>query len=196
MARILVVYGTAYGQTQRIAGHLMDLLAEFGHELAMYQGDHLPADLDLDEYDAFVVAASIIRGRHQPYIRDFVREHAAKLNAASSAFVSVSGAAANAPVQAGEYLQQFFRDTGWYPSFSASFAGAMAYTRYGWVLRWIMKAISRKNGGPTDTTRDHEMTDWLRVYRFAAQLAAALPPPERSGPGATFKLAAALRKGR
>jgi len=52
MARILVVYGTAYGQTQRIVERLVDLLAEFGHESDMYPGDHLPVDLDLDEYDA------------------------------------------------------------------------------------------------------------------------------------------------
>ena len=182
MARILVVYGTTYGQTQRVGRRTVDRLADSGHELSMYKGDHLPGNLSLDEYDAFVVAASIIGGRHQRYTRDFVRKHVVRLNAAPSAFVSICGAAAASPAPAGEYLQEFLRQTGWRPAFSASFAGAIAYTRYGWVLRWIMRMISRKNGGPTDTTCDHELTDWNAVDCFAEQLSHALPAPGPSSP--------------
>lgn len=52
----------------------------------------------------------------------------------------------------------------------------MAYTKYGFVLRWITKIISRRRGGPTDTTRDHDMTDWEAVDQFAKRLAEALTP--------------------
>jgi menaquinone-dependent protoporphyrinogen oxidase len=30
-----------------------------------------------------------------------------------------------------------------------------------------MKQISKKEGGSTDTSRDHEYTDWKSVERFA-----------------------------
>jgi menaquinone-dependent protoporphyrinogen oxidase len=189
MARILVVYGTAYGQTQRIARRIVDRLADYGHELSMYQGDHLPANLSLDDYDAFLVAASIIRGRHQRYIRDFVRNHVLRLTATPSAFVSVSGAAAGSAEEARRYMEVFFEETGWRPAFPVSFAGSMAYTQYGFVLRWIIKLISRRRGGPTDTTRDHEMTDWEAVDRFADQLAQALPSPRDADQAETLLLA-------
>jgi menaquinone-dependent protoporphyrinogen oxidase len=175
MAKILVVYGTAYGQTQRIAQRIVDQLTVRGHRVCLYKGDDLPSNLLVDEYDAFVMAASIIRGRHQRYIREFVRRHAVRLNAVPSAFVSVSGAAQGSLAQAREYIDVFLQQTGWHPRFAASFAGAMAYTQYGPVLRWITKIVSRRRGGPTDTTRDHDFTDWDAVDRFAERLAKALP---------------------
>ena len=41
----------------------------------------------------------------------------------------------------------------------------------------LLKRISRRAGGPTDTSRDYEMTDWNQVVRFAAEFAASLPEP-------------------
>jgi menaquinone-dependent protoporphyrinogen IX oxidase len=46
-----------------------------------------------------------------------------------------------------------------------------SYTRYGWFTRWIMKRIAKKEGGPVDTARDHELTDWDAVARFATRMA-------------------------
>jgi len=175
MARILVIYGTAYGHTQRIARRIADRLTAHGHGVCLYKGDDLPSHLLVDEYDGIVMAASIIRGRHQRYIRDFVRRHTVRLNAVPSAFVSVCGAAQGFPAQAREYIDAFLQQTGWRPRFAASFAGCMAYTQYGPILRWITKMVSRRRGGPTDTTRDHEMTDWDAVDRFAERVAKALP---------------------
>ena len=39
-------------------------------------------------------------------------------------------------------------------------AGALLYTRYNPLVRFVMRRISRANGGPTDTSRDYEFTDW------------------------------------
>jgi menaquinone-dependent protoporphyrinogen oxidase len=176
MAKVLVVYGTAYGQTERIARRIADQFTSRGHGVCMYRGDCLPKHLTLDYYDAFVVASSVIRGRHHRYIRAFVTRYAARLSAAPSAFVSVSGAAHGSPGEARGYIQEFLQQTGWRPAFTASFAGAMAYTQYGLILRLITKMVSRRRGGPTDTSRDHEMTDWAAVDQFAARLAEVLAP--------------------
>ena len=174
MARILLIYGTAYGQTERIARRIADQLAAHGHAVCMYQGDRLPRRLPVDQYEGYLVAGSIIRGRHQGYIRDFARRFSSRLNSAPSAFVSVSGAAASSPQEAREYMGRFLQETGWRPAHSACFAGSMAFTKYAPLLRWIMKKISARREGPTDTTRDHEMTDWQAVDRFAEKLAAEL----------------------
>lgn len=36
--------------------------------------------------------------------------------------------------------------------------------------------------GPTDTSRDHDMTDWEAVDRFAKRLAETLPPSQDGDP--------------
>lgn len=56
---------------------------------------------------------------------------------------------------------------GWNPSIVATIAGRLAYTQYGFLKRWIMRAIASREGGATDTTRDHEYTDWTTVERLA-----------------------------
>ena len=57
---------------------------------------------------------------------------------------------------------------------TASLAGRLAYTQYGFVKRWIMWGIARREGGSTDTTRDHDYTDWREVARFADRVGAAV----------------------
>lgn len=179
MAQVLIIYGTAYGQTERIARRIREELERQGHSVSMFKGDQVPANLWLGKYQAFVVAASVIRNRHQRYVRDFVRHHAAQLNRVPTAFVSVCGAAKASPEQAAAYMETFLRETRLSPAFVQSFAGAMAYTKYGSFLRWITKLVSWRRGGPTDTSRDHDMTDWEAVDRFAQRLARALPPSLR-----------------
>ncbi len=49
-------------------------------------------------------------------------------------------------------------------------AGALKYTQYNWFIRWVMKGIARKEGGSTDTSRDHEYTDWRQVAAYARRL--------------------------
>jgi menaquinone-dependent protoporphyrinogen oxidase len=181
MRNILALYGTAYGQTEKIVRRIAARLAAPGQAVTMLRGDALPADLTLEEYDAFLIAASVIREHHQPYIVEFVRRHAGRLNHAPSAFVSVCGAAIGTSTgeqaEAHRYIERFLADTGWLPRATASFAGAITYTRYGLLLRWFMKRISRKRGRPTDTSRDHEFTDWAAVDRFAREVGEMVAPP-------------------
>jgi menaquinone-dependent protoporphyrinogen oxidase len=58
----------------------------------------------------------------------------------------------------------------------------MAYTKYSLLLRLLLKYIAHRAGGPTDTSRDHEFTDWIQVERFATDFAAGLPEPAGSAP--------------
>jgi len=181
MTEILGIYGTAYGQTEKIMRRIAARLVTQGHTVTLLRGDAVPADLSLDEYDAFLIGASVIREHHQPYIVEFVRRHAGRLNHAPSAFVSVCGAAIGTSraeqAEAHRYIDRFLADTGWLPRATASFAGAICYTRYGLLLRWFMKRIARKRGRPTDTARDHEFTDWGAVDRFARDLGEIVASP-------------------
>lgn len=44
MARVLIVYGTAYGQTGRVAREIARVLRTASHEASIARGDRLPAD--------------------------------------------------------------------------------------------------------------------------------------------------------
>jgi menaquinone-dependent protoporphyrinogen oxidase len=181
MSKILVVYGSKYGQTERVAGRIAGVLRDAGHVVDIHRGDQLPDGLPLGDYDGFLVAASVLMGRHQKYIREFVRRYAILLNEAPSAFVSVCGAAGGDPPQAQAYIDALLRETGWHPTLVRSFTGAVAYTRYGWWFRWYLKLISRRKGLPTDTSRDWDFTEWNEVEQFAGEVARRLssPPAQR-----------------
>lgn len=178
MSKILIVYGTAYGQTERIMQRIGQKLTGAGHTVTLHRGDQLPPRLPIHGFDGFLVAASILSGRHQRYIKGFARRHGHLLSTAPSAFVSISGSAASADPKVQDQAQQcittFLKETGWQPRVTRTFGGAIAYTRYNWVLRIVMRWISRRSGGPTDTSRDHELTDWNAVDRFAHELATSV----------------------
>lgn len=185
---ILAVYGSNYGQAEKVLRRVAAGLEGQGHALSVYKGDALPASLALADFDGVVVAASIVVGQYQKYIRDFVTGHLAELNAIPSAFVSVNGGAPETDpgwrAEAEGYVQDFLAQTGWAPRWTATFAGALRYREYNFFIRWIIKRISRQHGGPTDTSRDYEFTDWDAVDRFARMLgeAMAAAPESRHAP--------------
>lgn len=39
-------------------------------------------------------------------------------------------------------------------------AGALAYSKYSRPIKCVMQKIAKKTGEDTDTSRDHEYTDW------------------------------------
>lgn len=180
MSRILIVYGSTYGQTARISQRIAQVLAQAGHRVITLNGKQLSPELSLAEYDGFVIAASVLFGRHQRYMEAFVSRHVDRLNAAPSAFVSVSGAAMGSAPQgaklAQRYADKFLRQAGWRPRAIRLVDGALAYTKYGLLVRWMMKMISRRTGRPTDTSRDYDFTDWDDVEEFARELAETLAP--------------------
>lgn len=170
-SRILIVYGTQYGQTTKIAARIRGLLATGGHDITLVRGDALPRHFSLEAYDAVIVGVSLVMGGYQRYMRRFVHEHRGGLADMPTAFFAVSGSAGSAfpehREEARHRMETFLEKAGWQPDRLASFAGAVTYTKYNALVRWIMKRISRKEGGSTDTSRDHEYTDWARVERFA-----------------------------
>jgi menaquinone-dependent protoporphyrinogen oxidase len=176
--KILAVYGTAYGQTEAVIRRVSGALERSGHAVALHRADAVPKSVRVEDFGAVIVGASILMGRYQRYVRDFVSAHLSALNARPTAFVSVSG---HSPEDVPEwraaataYVAKLTAETLWSPRWSATFSGALRYSRYGLLTRWIMKRISARTGGPTDTSRDYEFTDWAAVDRFAAELADAL----------------------
>jgi menaquinone-dependent protoporphyrinogen oxidase len=179
MCDIAVFYTTTEGQTRRIAERIASRCRERGlSSEAVCVGTTDAAAVDWSAARAIVVGASLHGGRHQKEAARFIRMYRHRLNAGVSAFFSVSLAAASKrpgeAATARRIAATFAEQAGWHPSFIASLAGRLAYTQYGFFKRWIMRAIARHEGGSTDTTRDHEYTDWDAVTRFADEVVAAV----------------------
>lgn len=168
--QILIVYGTKYGQTAKIARRIGEIIMARGEIATTINAERVPSDLVLTAFDGVIVGGSVISGHHQRSVRRFVLDHRDALDSIPCGFFSVSGSAGS-PTERGRAdaqrcLDEFLRDTGWHPGITQAIGGAMMYTKYNPLLRWIMKQIAKRNGGPTDTSRDHELTDWAQVQRF------------------------------
>ena len=170
-SRILIVYGSRYGHTAKIASYIEERLNAAGSIVTLVNADTLTHAFNIKEFDAVLIGSSVIRGKHRRSVVKFIEKHLGMLNGATCGFFSVSGSAGstNAVVRgaAQALMEKFLSDLRWNPTLVASFGGAIAYSRYSPLLRWVMKRIARTNGEPTDTTRDYDLTDWARVEAFA-----------------------------
>ena len=178
--KALIVYGSGYGQTAKIARYIAQTLRNRGHEVELIDGRAMPAELDLAAYDAVLVGASVNAGGFQRYIVDFVKRNQAQLRNLPSAFFGVSMRAAEPDAvhraKAMGPINRFLRETGWNPPVVASFAGSIAYLRYRWLMRLIWRRIPLPGD---DRTRQpdssmapegYEYTDWEAVSRFTEQV--------------------------
>src|SRR3712207_9275381 len=115
-------------------------------------------------------------GKHEDYVRDFVRENRDALERLPSAFFSVSLAAYDDTEVAQGYIEEFVQETGWRPSMVGLFGGALLYTQYGFIKRHVMKRIARHKGSPdTDTSRDYVYTEWESVKHFVEEFLELVP---------------------
>jgi menaquinone-dependent protoporphyrinogen oxidase len=164
MARLLIVYGTNEGQTRKIAGRIADAARELGHAAEVVDSATSPGLARPHAYDAVVVAGSVHAGRHQASLARFVRRSLAELSRLPTAFFSVSLSATGSDLPgARKCADAFLHQTGWFPSMVRLTPGALMYTRYGFLTRWLMRRIARRAGGDTDTSRDYEYTDWAKL---------------------------------
>jgi len=180
MSKILILYATSEGQTARIAESIALTLRSKGHAAVIRQAIELGENLEAAKYDGVIVGASIHYGHHPAYLRSMVQKYRGTLETRPSAFFSVSlsgGGPGAKPKAAKRYLDVFLRQAGWHPEQTATFAGALQFSKYGAFKRMLMVMIVGFAGGDTDTSRDYEYTDWAAVTEFSEAFAQRLNPP-------------------
>jgi len=180
VASILVLFASHHGQTRTIANTIAEELRIAGHEVDVVDARR-PDVPPPEDYDVAVLGSRIELGHHAAAIRSYITMHHEALCEMPAAFFSVSMAAAHpgASADPNGYMTSLFEDTAWRPELSAAFAGALPYREYGWLTRFIMKQISRSAGHTTDTSRNHEFTDWKRVHAFGKRIAEMVMVRER-----------------
>ncbi|UTF52088.1 flavodoxin domain-containing protein [Natronosalvus rutilus] len=177
MASFLILYGTGEGQTAAVARRIGEKIAERGHETTVVDAAETEPDLEVEDFDAVLVGASIHAGTHQEAVTEFVRSWRAVLAAKPTAFfqVSLSSASEEGRTQAAGYVDEFVETTGWHPDRVGLFGGALRYSEYGFLKRLLMKQIAGRtipDVPPADESGDVEFTDWHEVESFAADVAA------------------------
>jgi menaquinone-dependent protoporphyrinogen oxidase len=180
MSRILILYGTTDGHTAKIAARLGEFLRAEGCDVTVAQAGSLVTDAWPERYDGVVVAASVHIGSYQRPVRRWVEAHAEQLSRMPSAFLSVClGVLEHRREVDGELqtmVQRFLRRTRWYPGIVKLVAGAVPYTRYNWLKKWMMRRMVARVSGDTDTSRDYEYTDWDDLRAFAGEFLHRVDP--------------------
>ena len=178
MKPILVLYATREGQARRIAEQVAVKLKGKGFASELINVRQISGEILLSAYSGALLIASVHAGKHEAEMVRFVRRNRTELQRLPTAFLSVSlsqagaqdtAAAAERRSQAAGDVQRmisgFLNETQWQPMRVIAAAGALMYSKYGFFLRFIMKQIARRAGASTDTSRDHEFTDWAALDR-------------------------------
>jgi menaquinone-dependent protoporphyrinogen oxidase len=174
---ILIVFATRYGHTAKIVQQLVNALNLSGHETIVVRADRenppKPETLERD-ISCVILGGPLYMGRFPRFLSDFIERYRNVLQSVPSAFFSVSLTAAHKDDKkknaVHEMMEQFFDKNHWEPCRTASFAGALLYTHYGPVIRFIMRWISKSAGHDTNIHRDYVYTDWNEIPIFAEKI--------------------------
>jgi len=180
--RAVIFYATREGQSRRVAEHIAECLRGRRFHVDLYNVGDAAAAVDWNSCDAAFVVASVHAGHHEREMRRFVSTHRLALQRLDASFLSLTLSQAGAQdttqpsdrrnasaADAQRMIDVFVEETGWRPAHALPVAGALAYSQYNFIKRFMMKRIAAKAGGPTDTSRDYEFTDWAEVDRFTRE---------------------------
>ena len=184
MKPIGVFFATREGHTHKIAERVAEDLRKRGFQAGVNNLRDDAAAIRPSDYAGVILAASVHAGAHEPEMVEFVKQHRAVLEAMPAAFLSVTLSEAGAeradatPEEHARFvadvqgmLDRFFKETGWRPHRIKPVAGALLYTQYNFLIRFVMRRIARKAGAATDTSRDYEYTDWVALDHFVEEFA-------------------------
>lgn len=174
LADIAIFYETSEGHTAEIANRMKGFLENKGLSVSVQRCREADTAA-ISAAKVVIIGGSVHAGSHQKQMMSFIKSNSAILTQKPGAFFSVNLYSRSekderkAEVQG--YLDAPEKETDWKPSIKRTFPGALPYTKYNFVIRWMMKWISSGEGGDTDTSRDFVYTDWAEVETFCSEVA-------------------------
>jgi menaquinone-dependent protoporphyrinogen oxidase len=182
--RAAVFFATREGQSERVAERVAADLRSRGVDTDVVAVKHVHDEFDWRDYDTAFLVASVHAGHHEKEMIEFVRHSKSELERLHAPFLSLTLSEAGAelpgnspPVREAAHadalrmIDDFAKETGWRPAHALTVAGALAYSKYNFFVRWIMKRIAHNAGFDGPSTRDYEFTDWPAVDQFVEQYA-------------------------
>ena len=167
----LIIYSSTDGHTKIICKRIINFLKD-GNIARLVSLDEAK-NLDLSEFNKIIIGASIRYGKHNKQLYKFINMNKNLLNQKHSIFFSVNVVARkqekNSP-ETNPYIKKFLKNSNWKPKKIGVFAGKVDYPNYNFFDKYIIKFIMFVTGGPTDTSKSYEFTDWSKVDDFAKEL--------------------------
>ncbi len=189
MKPLVILYATREGHTRRIAQYIEARIRDRGRFTRLHDVRKIREPFDLNGYDGAILAASVHTGTHEPEMTEFVKRHRDELEELGTAFLSVSlaqasaedttlpeGDRAKAATEVQRVIHRFLGDTGWRPKRVKAVAGALLYSKYNFIIRFVMKRIAKKASRPTDTSHDYEFTDWKAIDALVDEVLGNVAP--------------------
>lgn len=176
--KVAIVYQSPYGQTQKIAQQIKQNLvfeSQFKDNVHLIEIDNPKSPSDVyGPIDMYIIGFPVYVGKFPKKLLKWVHDHSKELEDKRLGFFMVSLNAADSRDSARKtdqhLLKKLTQEAHIIPDFIASFAGALHYTKYGFIKKFILKKISQAACGPTDTSKNHELTDWNQVQEFSHDL--------------------------
>jgi menaquinone-dependent protoporphyrinogen oxidase len=172
--KLLILYGTHYGYTEKIAHFLADEFRLGGYLVDVYDCTKTPLDIHLTSYDAYILGASVKKGQYPEAFRFWVKNNLWEFQGKHTAFFSVclgilQGGNFKVQQEEEKIVKDFLAWSNWRPAMWVIFAGALSYSKYNWFLKRFMRSIARRAGVETEIGRDYEYTNWQEVRAFALE---------------------------
>jgi menaquinone-dependent protoporphyrinogen oxidase len=170
MSKYLIVHATRYGQTGKIANFMAHRILASGGSYDLFSVDDNIKDVVPANYQGILVGGAVYQGHFEKKLKAWCKQHHQILNEKPSIFFAVCLGVLQTDLQVqGEerqILQRFLNECLWTPDSSVIFAGALTYSKYNWLVKWMMWIIAKRAGRLTVTSRDYEYTDWAQVEKF------------------------------
>ena len=167
--KALIAYATTDGHTRIIARRIAEWIENGGAAAELVDTAAIPANFDVHDCDAYIIAGSVHAGKHQSSLVHFVKRNLKALEEKPSMFLSASLCCVikdeEHAKEAEHCIGTFLDDTAWKPTVTHPVEGALLYTQYDWLKRFMMKMISKSQGGTVDTSQDYEYTDWPALQK-------------------------------
>ena len=171
MSASIIIYSSKDGHTKIICERIMNFINERNNTkiISIEEANKI----NLSEFTKIIVGASIRYGKHSNDLYKFIKLNKNILDQKESIFFSVNVVARklekNTP-DTNPYIRKFIKISKWRPKKIGVFAGKVDYPKYGFFDKYIIKFIMFITGGPTDTSKSYEFTDWSKVDDFAKEL--------------------------
>lgn len=186
---VLIVFATREGHTARVAKRLAATLAARDVFSVLENVEAHPHAVDPRRYSAVVLLGSVHFGRHAPSLTAYVESNRTALAETPNVFISISMSEAiahysgatreqrtAARARSHEAVDAFCVRTHFRPKYIQLLGGGLPYTRLGFFTRQLVRLIAGRQGGPTDTSRDHDMTVWSDLDSVADVVVRSISP--------------------
>ncbi len=163
--KILIVFATVEGQTQKIAGFVEHQLSASGHDVQVFDTENRTSPVDLEGFDMVVLAAPVHERRHPKAFEVFVSASREDLGKTRTLLLSVSLRAAfpEGQEEAWDYLTEMKMRTGFTPSKEMIVAGAVRTDSYDYFEKQVLNnvVLGGRKVDLVDGVR--EFTDWDKL---------------------------------